>query len=119
MAPRPGIFEPITRSFRPHAWLYGTAMLLGLALAVLWSAAWLFWPLMIWSLLFLVHFLVTKSLEVTNDWVDERTERTTLRAQDISHIESIRERYENSIAPAAAQEPENGAKPEEAMKKRC
>lgn len=105
MAPRAGIFEPITRGFKPHAWLYGAAMVLGIVTAALLSAPWLFWPLMIWTLLFLAHFLLAKSLEVTNDWVDERTEHTVMRAHDLSHIESIREHYEDNLARGAAREP--------------
>lgn len=98
MAPRPDIPALAIRYFRPHAWAYGIALLLAAGLALISAAGWLFWPMMAWTILFLVHFLVVKSLGVTGDWVAERTENTAHKAFDISHIESIRESYEKSAA---------------------
>jgi hypothetical protein len=97
-APKPGIIELATRYFRLHAWVYGIAMLLASMLALGAVELWLFWPVMVWTVLFLVHFLVLKSLDVDGDWVAERTEKTALKAFDISHIESIRESYEKSAS---------------------
>ncbi|MHA1152754.1 MAG: hypothetical protein ACTSQ7_08850 [Alphaproteobacteria bacterium] len=98
MAPKPGILELVTRYFRPHAWAYGIAMLVASMLALAAAAGWVFWPLMVWTILFLVHFLVVKSLDVDSDWVAERTEKTAMKAFDISHIETIRESYEKSAS---------------------
>ena len=59
------------------------------------GAWWLFWPWMVWLLVFAVHFLVVKSLTVKSDWVDERTAETVDHAYDLSHIMSIRKRYDD------------------------
>ncbi len=104
-APRPGIFELATRYFRPHAWVYGIAILVAFMLALASVDLWLFWPMMIWTILFLVHFLVVKSLNVDSDWVAERTEKTALKAFDISHIETIRESYQKSSSRFEERDP--------------
>lgn len=95
-APKPGILELVTRYYRPHAWTYGSAMLLTLMLALGSVDLWLFWPMMVWTILFTIHFLVAKSLDVDGDWVAEQTEKIAMKAFDISHIETIRESYKKS-----------------------
>ena len=104
-APKSGFLELATRYFRPHAWVYGIAVLLALMLALGSVELWLFWPMMVWTILFLVHFLVVKSLDVDGDWVAERTEKTAMKAFDISHIETIRESYEKSSSRLDEKDP--------------
>jgi len=98
MIHRTDIPASATRYYRPHAWAYGIAMLLAAVLALISSAIWVFWPLMVWTILFLIHFLVVRSLDVDSDWVAERTDKTAKKAFDISHIETIRESYEKSAS---------------------
>ncbi len=97
-APKPGILDLAKLYYRPHVWAYGFAMLIGFMLALISAASWLFWPLMIWTILFLAHFLVVKSLDVDSDWVAARTQKTAMKAFDISHIQTIREGYKKSPA---------------------
>ncbi len=104
-APKPGILKLATRYYRPHAWTYGSAMLLTLMLALGSVDFWLFWPMMVWTILFTIHFLVAKSLDVDGDWVAERTEQTAMKAFDISHIETIRESYEKSASRYEEKDP--------------
>ena len=94
MAPRLPLLELPPRYFRPHAWAYGIAMLLALTQILRSVEWWFFWPLMIWTILFAIHFMVFKSLNVDSDWVAERAARATDKAYDVSHIESIRESSE-------------------------
>lgn len=109
MAPPPGIFDLARRYYRTHAWAYGIAMLLGSLLGLLGAvSSWLFWPLMIWTLLFLVHFLVVKSLDVDSGWVAERTRKTAMKAFDISHIQTIREGYDKSPSRYESKDPGKG-----------
>jgi hypothetical protein len=113
MAPKPGMLELATRYFRPHAWVYGIAVVLASMLALGAVELWLFWPLMVWTVLFLLHFLVVKSLDVDSDWVAERTEKTAMKAFDIGHIETIRESYEKSASRLEGEDPgEDDAAPE-------
>ncbi len=104
-APKSGIFELAARYFRPHAWAYGIAVLLAFLLALASVELWLFWPMMVWTILFTIHFLVVKSLDVDSDWVAERTEKTAMKAFDISHIETIRETYEKSSSRFKERDP--------------
>ncbi len=108
MAPKPGILELATRYFQPHAWAYGSAVLVAFMLALDAVELWLFWPMMVWTILFLLHFLVVKSLNIDSDWVAERTEKTAMKAFDISHIESIRESYEKSSSRLKEKDPGEG-----------
>ncbi len=111
MVSKPGIFELATRYFRPHAWVYGGTLLVALMLALVSVELWLFWPMMVWTVLFLIHFLVVKSLNIDSDWVAERTEKTAMKAFDISHIETIRESYQKSASRFEERKPgQDGSK---------
>lgn len=109
MAQRPSFLELAIRYFRLHAWVYGIAVLLALTQALRAVEWWFFWPLIVWTVLFLLHFLVVKSLGVSNDWVADRTEKTAMKAFDISHIETIRESYEKSSSRFEKQGPDDGS----------
>lgn len=82
------------RLYRRHSVLYGTGVVVwALAVAFVpgeWSA---FWPMMIWTIAYAVHFLIFKGTHVDPDWVEERVERLTDEAKDFSHIEAIRGDY--------------------------
>lgn len=109
MAQRAGFLELAIRYFRLHAWVYGIAVLLALTQALRSAGWWWFWPLIVWTVLFLLHFLVVKSLGVSSDWVAERTEKTAMKAFDISHIETIRESYGKSSSRFEKTGPGDGA----------
>ena len=85
------------RSFKGHCLIYFTAVFLwGLAVAFIpgdWS---LFWPIMIWTIAYMIHFLIYKGTYVDENWVTERVERLTDEAKDLSHIEAIRDDYTSS-----------------------
>lgn len=110
-APKPGILELATQYFRPHAWAYGIALFLAAILALISGALWFFWPLMVWTILFLIHYLVVKSLNIDGNWVAARTEKTAMKAFDISHIQTIREKFETqnpgAVRGAGATAPES------------
>ena len=83
----------LVQAFRVHRLLYAAALagLIGLALVgVEWR--WATWPLLGWSLLLLVHYLLYKSSKVDERWAAERVEELNLKSYDRGHIESIRER---------------------------
>lgn len=67
----------------------------------------LFWPLMVWSIALLVHFLIVKTRETDDEWVEARTEHILDNASDLSHIDDIRERYQDKF-PKAAKDVEDG-----------
>ena len=89
--------EPIwldTRFYKGHSVIYGSAVVgWGVAVAFIpgdWS---LFWPIMIWTLAYMIHFLIFKGNHIDEDWVTDRVERITDEAKDLSHIEAIRGDY--------------------------
>jgi hypothetical protein len=91
LAPKPDLLQLATRYFRLHAWIYGIAAFLALTQILRSVEWWFFWPLMIWTILFTIHFMVFKGQNVSDEWVAERAARATDKAYDVSHIESIRE----------------------------
>lgn len=83
----------LTQAFRPHRLLYAAALAVLIGLAIIgieWR--WATWPLLAWSLLLLVHYLLYKSAHVDERWAAERVEELNLKSYDRGHIESIRER---------------------------
>ena len=82
------------RVYKGHSVIYGSAVV-GWAFAVAfipgnWS---LFWPIMVWTLAYMIHFLIFKGNHIDEDWVTDRVERITDEAKDLSHIEAIRDDY--------------------------
>jgi hypothetical protein len=77
-------------SFRAHflVFLAAAAAILAVAAAMGWR--WVYWPVMVWGIVLLVHYLVYKTGTVDDRWVDERTEELHLKSYDRDHIQSIR-----------------------------
>lgn len=59
---------------------------------------WAFWPLAIWSLPLLVHYLFYKASTIDDAWVDERIEDLRAKSYDLSHIHDI-QRKPGGAAP--------------------
>ena len=55
---------------------------------------WAFWPLAVWGCVFVVHYLVVKTVTIDPDWVEERSQELNTRSYDRGHIETIAERNE-------------------------
>ena len=62
---------------------------------------WAFWPLILWGLVLLVHFLVHRASAVDESWVDERTLDLRSKSYDASHIGDIREHPAPSLQDEA------------------
>ena len=96
---------------RRHLVLYFSALVIW-ALAILlstgnWSA---FWPMMTWSLVIMVHYLVVRSVSVDAEWIEKRTDQVTDDAKDTSHIESIRNHYVRGNRPKTRAHPSTETK---------
>jgi hypothetical protein len=83
--------------FRLHAWAF---VLGNIALsAANWVQGgdwWAFWPLAVWSVLLLAHYLVMRARTVDQRWVEERTEDVRSKSYDRAHIDSIEARYSDA-----------------------
>lgn len=101
MEPIQPVFENINlafwlseRVYKTHRVIYFVALLAwAMAVAFIpgdWS---LFWPIMVWTLSFMIHFLIFKGTHVDEEWVEERVGRINEEAKDVSHIEAIRDDY--------------------------
>ena len=80
--------------FRLHLWAF---VIGNLALnAVNWFIGddwWAFWPLVVWGLFLVAHYLMYKSRRVDQRWVEERTDDVRSKSYDRAHIDSIETRY--------------------------
>lgn len=78
------------RSFRRHfaAFLIVNLALTGanLALGAPW---WAFWPLAVWGVPLVVHYLIYKTSTIDDAWVEERTAELHGKSYDFSHIADI------------------------------
>ena len=89
---------------RRHMLAYaGLGAILLVANLYLGGGWWSFWPLCVWSVVVVLHFLFVKSIGVDDSWVQERAEDLHLRSYDLGHIEDIEKRVEDddaSVRPA-------------------
>jgi len=88
----------IARRFRPHLYVYlvVNAGLTGLNV-YLGAPWWAVWPLVLWGLLVMLHFLYHRAVTVDDAWVEERTLDLRTRSYDLGHIDDIRKHPAPSI----------------------
>lgn len=83
----------IARSFKPHLLTYLCVNAALTAVNVYMGAPWwAVWPLVLWGLLLMLHFLVHRATSVDDAWVDERADDVRSRSYDLGHIDDIRKR---------------------------
>ncbi|MDP6345295.1 MAG: hypothetical protein QF578_07745 [Alphaproteobacteria bacterium] len=75
-------------------WHHGALLLIVAVLLVAGRftvAPWLpvFWPLLIWYVIFAFHFLLLRSLSVGDDWADARADKLRRQAYDFQHVKEI------------------------------
>ena len=82
----------LARAFRPHLTLYllVNAGLTGLNV-YLGAPWWAVWPLVLWGMLLMLHFLYHRTASVDDAWVEERTLDLRSKSYDMGHIDDIRE----------------------------
>lgn len=52
----------------------------------------LFWPLSVWTVVYLVHYLIVKCMIIEDEWIEDRTLNIAYNAYD--HIANIRKKTE-------------------------
>ena len=62
---------------------------------------WAFWPLIVWGLVLMLHFLVHRTSAVDEAWVDERTLDLHSKSYDAGHIDDIRRHPAPSVQDQA------------------
>ena len=82
------------RIFQYHGLAYCSALLLCGLVRLIWPEGWsFFWPMLIWSMFILIHYLFFRALNIDPEWVDERSQEITLNSTDLSHIQAIRDMH--------------------------
>ncbi len=57
---------------------------------------WFLWPMFGWGVAVAAHWLYVKSVNIDDDWAQQRTEDIRLQAYDLGHIEDIEKRHEKA-----------------------
>ncbi|MDE0991647.1 MAG: hypothetical protein OSA23_00470 [Rhodospirillales bacterium] len=74
-----------------HKRIYTTVMILIIISQIIWPTTWwFFWPLLIWSVLFTLHIMVMRTIDIDDAWVEERSNKIADNALDLSQVEAIR-----------------------------
>jgi len=88
-------------TFRRHFTAFVIVNLVLTAINIAMGAPWwAFWPLVVWGLGVMVHFLVHRASSVDDAWVEERTQDLHSKSYDAGHIDDIREHPAPSIQDA-------------------
>ena len=91
-------------SFRRHATAYFLAVVVFVPVSILADLGIAFWPLSAWGVALALHFFYDRSVNVDEEWVEERADEMRLRSYDLSHIQNIEERV--ASADQSVQTPE-------------
>jgi hypothetical protein len=89
-AERPGRATTPARKLHAHAGIFIACA--GVLTAVNWVTGggwWSFWPLGVWAVALVVHYMVYKTRSVDESWVEERTADLRSKSYDASHIDVI------------------------------
>ncbi|MEQ9641927.1 MAG: 2TM domain-containing protein [Alphaproteobacteria bacterium] len=60
-------------------------------------AWWLFWPVAAWSLVLTAHWLYVRTINIDDDWVEERTLDIRSNAYDFGHIGAIEDHHKDKM----------------------
>lgn len=96
----------ISRTFKGHLLIY-LALNAALTGLNIYTGApwWAVWPLVLWGLLVMLHFLVYRTASVDDAWVEERTLDLRSKSYDMGHIDDIREHPAPSIGDERREAP--------------
>jgi hypothetical protein len=83
-------FVRARRAYRRHVALFiGVNVALTVVNIFVGTGWWAFWPLAVWSAVFVVHFMRYKALTVDERWVDARAAELRIKSYDRDHIDNI------------------------------
>ena len=51
-------------------------------------------PMLFWAMLLIPHYLYVRAVNIDQEWADERSSTITYNATDLSHIDDIKQRFE-------------------------
>mgnify|MGYP005642304345 FL=1 len=73
-----------------HGALFGVCAAIIIGSRLTWAPEMpIFWILLIWYLIFSLHFLLLRSLGANNEWADDRADKLRRQAHDFSHVKDI------------------------------
>lgn len=105
---------------RTYLWHFAAFIVLNVALTALniWTGPpwWGLWPLVITGGLVTLHYLVYKTAQIDDQWVDDRAADIYGRSYDQGHIDSIANRHDLQTPPRQSEQPRQSAPPQAGSK---
>lgn len=85
------IRDRVISTFEPHRLSFYCGMGLMLLVDIFMLDGWgTFYPMLVWSALFAIHFLTFRTLTVEEEWVEQRLEKVGDQPWDTGHIQEIK-----------------------------
>ena len=66
-------------------------------------------PMLFWAMLLIPHYLYVRAVNIDQEWADERSSTITYNATDLSHIDDIKQRFEEKERQFQDVEDQDGA----------
>ncbi len=87
--------EQLIRYLPHHLAAYGVVAALAAIIQIVSPVGFsLLKPMLFWAIFLIVHYLYVRAVNIDQEWVDERSSTITLNATDLSHIDDIKQRFE-------------------------
>ena len=87
--------DRLIRTLPIHMTAYGIAATLAAMIQIFAPVSFsLLKPMLFWAMLLIPHYLYVRAVNIDQDWADERSSTITYNATDLSHIDDIKQRYE-------------------------
>jgi hypothetical protein len=88
----------LTTRLSQSLYWHRSVLIVGLAALLLltWlitASGWLFWVCLSWGMIFAIHYFLVKSINVDEDWADDRAYDLREKSYDLRHIRDIRRSY--------------------------
>lgn len=90
------MLEKPVEGFRVHAGIFSivnAAVLLGLVFIPAARGYW--WAIAIWGAILGGHYVVARTIDIDEEWVDQRTDDLRMNSYDLGHIREIQTGYED------------------------
>lgn len=78
------------QALRAHVWAYVVgACALSAVNWLIGSTWWSFWPLAVWGVVLVAHYLMRKTSSADEHWADEHAAEVHAKSYDVDHIDRI------------------------------
>ncbi len=85
----------LIRTLPIHMTVYGVVATLAAMIQIFAPVSFsLLKPMLFWAMLLIPHYLYVRAVNIDQEWANERSSTITYNATDLSHIDDIKQRFE-------------------------